>query len=96
MEQNEIINHLRQYKKKNQDRYTIKRLGVFGSAARGTLMTQSDIDIVVELEKPDLFYIIGIKQDLEESLHRSVDVVRYRKKMNEFFKRRIDKEALYV
>ena len=96
MDQNEIINHLRQFKIKNQDRYTIKRLGIFGSAVKGDLMAQSDIDIVVELEKPDLFYIIGIKQDLEESLHRSVDVVRYRTKMNEFLKRRIEKEALYV
>jgi predicted nucleotidyltransferase len=29
---------------------------------------QSDIDVVVELAKQDLFNIIGIKQDLEEQL----------------------------
>ena len=57
---------------------------------------ESDIDIVVELKRPDLFHIIGIKQDLEEQLHRSVDIVRYRNKMNGFLRRRIEKEAVYV
>lgn len=96
MEQNEIIALLRRFKKQNKDKYTIKKLGIFGSASRGNLQKLSDIDIVVELAKPDLFHIIGIKQDLEEQLNRSVDVVRYRNKMNQFLKRRIDKEAVYV
>jgi hypothetical protein len=96
MDQNEIINILRQFKQKNQDKYTIIRLGIFGSASRENLKKESDIDIVVVLKKPDLFHIIGIKQDLEEQLHRSVDVVRYRNKMNGFLRRRIEKEAVYV
>jgi predicted nucleotidyltransferase len=40
--------------------------------------------------------MIGIKQDLEERLHRNVDVISYREKMNAFLKNRIDKEAIYV
>jgi len=56
----------------------------------------SDIDIVVELNKPDLFYLVDIKQDLEEKFHRPVDIVRYRDRMNAFLKKRIDKEAVYV
>jgi predicted nucleotidyltransferase len=57
---------------------------------------QSDIDVVVELAKPDLFYLIGIKQDLEEYFHRSIDIVRYRDQMNIFLKNRINAEAIYV
>ena len=57
---------------------------------------QSDVDIVVELEDPDMFNLISIKQDLEEDLNRSVDIVRYREKMNAFLKARIEKEAIYV
>ena len=57
---------------------------------------ESDIDVVVELGKPDLFYLIGIKQDLEEKFRRPVDIVRYRDTMNGFLKKRIDKEAVYV
>jgi uncharacterized protein len=66
----------------------------WGEKARVT--EQSDIDVVVELEDPDMFNLISIKQDLEEELNRPVDIVRYREKMNIFLKARIEKEAIYV
>ncbi|MDD4393522.1 MAG: hypothetical protein PHQ97_12340 [Desulfobacterales bacterium] len=47
----------------------------------------SDIDVVVELGKTDLFYLIGIKQELKEQLHRKVDFIRYRDGMNAFLKK---------
>ena len=96
MEINEIMQTLRSFVDMNKDRYEIIRIGVFGSAARGSMNEQSDIDVVVELGKPDLFYLIGIKQDLEEKFHIPVDIVRYRDRMNAFLKKRIDKEAIYV
>jgi uncharacterized protein len=71
-------------------------MGVLGSIAKDLMTADSDINVVVELKKPDLFILIGIKQDLEEQLHRPVDIVRYRKQMNEFLKQRIDQEAVFV
>jgi len=96
VERNEIIRTLRGFVEMNRDRYAIIRIGVFGSAARDNMNEQSDIDVVVELGKPDLFYLVGIKQDLEEKFHMPVDIVRYRDRMNAFLKKRIDKEAIYV
>ncbi len=96
MNRDEIILSLRQFKEMNQGKYSIIRIGLFGSAARDSTSDQSDIDVVVELEAQDLFDIIGIKLDLEQQLSQQVDVVSYREKMNEFLKRRIDKEAVYV
>lgn len=96
MKRNEIIRTLRGFVEINRDRYEIIRIGIFGSAARDNMDEQSDIDIIVELGKPDLFYLVGIKQDLEEKFHRPVDIVRYRDRMNAFLKKRIDKEAVYV
>lgn len=96
MDRNEIIQTLRSFVEMNRDRYEIKRIGIFGSAARDRMEDISDIDVVVEIGKPDLFYLIGIKQDLEEKFHRPVDIVRYRDRMNAFLKKRIDKEAVYV
>ncbi len=93
----EILLHLRRFKGEKQERYTILKLGIFGSAARDHMTAESDIDVVVvELGKTDLFYLIGIKQELEEQLHRKVDIIRYRDSMNAFLKKRIDKEAVYV
>jgi len=96
MEQIDIIKILRQFKDENQKKYSILAIGIFGSAARDCLKNQSDIDVVVELENPDLFNLIGIKQELEERFRCSVDVVRYRDKMNGFLKHRIDQEAVYA
>ena len=96
MERKEIIRILRGFMDMNKDRYEIIRIGLFGSAARGSMNEQSDIDVVVELGKQDLFNIIGIKQDLEEQFSKPVDVISYREKMNQFLKKRIDKEAVYV
>lgn len=96
MKRDEIVLSLRRFKEMNKDRYEIIRIGIFGSAARDNMDEQSDIDVVVELGKPDLFYLIGIKQDLEEKFHRTIDIVRYRERMNAFLKGRIDKEAVYV
>jgi uncharacterized protein len=96
MKRDDIILSLRRFKEINQQKYNIIRIGLFGSAARESMSEQSDIDVVVELETQDLFDLIGIKLDLEEQLNQEVDIVSYRKKMNEFLKCRIDKEAVYV
>ncbi len=96
MDRTRLMAFLAEYKKNHQAEYGIKRLGLFGSTARGSETDQSDIDIVVELAKQDLFLIIGIKQELEEKLGSKVDIVSYREMMNPFLKRRIDQEAVYA
>jgi predicted nucleotidyltransferase len=96
MKRDDIILSLRRFKEINQKKYNIIRIGLFGSAARDNMREQSDIDVVVELETQDLFDLIGIKLDLEEQLSQQVDIVSYRDKMNNFLKRRIEKEAVYV
>jgi predicted nucleotidyltransferase len=96
MKRDDIILSLRRFKEINQKKYNIIRIGLFGSAARESMSEQSDIDVVVELETQDLFDLIGIKLDLEEQLSQQVDIVSYRDKMNNFLKRRIEKEAVYV
>jgi uncharacterized protein len=96
MQKTELMTMLNRYKQMHQSQYGIKRLGLFGSSARGTSTDHSDIDIVVELEKQDLYFIIGIKQDLEEQLGSKVDIVSYRDRMNPFLKQRIDREAVYA
>ena len=96
MNKTKILGILKQYKKKSQEKYEIVKLGLFGSLARGDDSTHSDVDIVIFLKKQDLFNIIGIKQELEEELQTSVDVVSYRETMNPLLKQRIDKEAVYV
>lgn len=96
MDREEIIQLLKIFKEENKKKYHIKKLGIFGSFAKNKMKEESDIDIVVNLTKQDLFELIGIKQDLEERLKYSIDIVSYRETMNSFLKKRIDEEVVYV
>lgn len=92
----QIIDFLRSQKDFFASEFKVKKIGIFGSYARGTSHDYSDIDIVVELEKPDLYYLIGVKQAVEEAMGGKVDVVRLRDKMNTALKQRIERDAIYV
>ena len=56
----------------------VKRGGLFGSLVRGEMKEDSDIDILVEIEKDiSLLDFIGIKLEIEDGLGRKVDLVEY-------------------
>ena len=55
----------------------IRRLSVFGSAIRGELRPESDLDILVEFEvdhTPGLFSVVRMEMELSETLGRKVDL----------------------
>jgi predicted nucleotidyltransferase len=59
--------------------YGVKKAAVFGSYARGSQTSKSDIDILVELGKAiSLLDFVGLKLDLEEKLGKKVDLVQYK------------------
>lgn len=96
MRREEIIRFIVAHKASFEQEFGLKRIGIFGSYARGESREESDIDIVVEIEKPDLFHLIGIKQAIEEALGIRVDIVRLRNTMNLSLRSRIEREAIYV
>ncbi|MEK7208535.1 MAG: nucleotidyltransferase family protein [Patescibacteria group bacterium] len=56
----------------------VTRAGLFGSAARGEMRKDSDIDVLVDLhEDASLLDLVGLKQQLEEALGRKIDLVEY-------------------
>jgi len=55
--------------------YGVKRIGMFGSYAKGLSTEASDIDIVVEFERPIGFRFIELTEYLESLLGKSVDVL---------------------
>jgi predicted nucleotidyltransferase len=96
MRRDDILHVLARFRDLKQDEFGIIRIGVFGSVAREENTDASDVDVVVELGRPDLLVLVGIKQELEELLQQPVDVVRYRERMNAYLKQRIEQEAVYV
>jgi len=96
MTREEVLKKLRTFKMVKGEKYQITRIGLFGSVAKGDVRRDSDVDIIVEQKKPDLFILGSIKVDLEKELGRPVDIIRLHKGMNPFLKKRIEQEAIYV
>ncbi len=96
LNRDEVLKTLKNRKTEFVKKFGITSIGVFGSLARGENRPDSDVDIVVTMSKPDLFYMVHIKEELETAYQTKVDIVHYREKMNSFLKRRIDREAVYV
>ncbi|HAJ38789.1 MAG TPA: hypothetical protein DCL15_24240 [Chloroflexi bacterium] len=54
----------------------VKRIGVFGSVARGEATAQSDIDLLVELSpRISLLEFTALERRLSEALGRKVDLL---------------------
>jgi uncharacterized protein len=92
----DVLAVLKKTKPEFSETYGLIDIGVFGSLAKGEARPDSDVDIVVKMKKPDLFSVVHIKESLEEYLHCSVDIVRYRDRMNPYLKTRIEKDAIYA
>jgi len=55
--------------------YGVRRVGIFGSYAKGIPDEASDVDIIVEFERPIGFKFIELVEYLEHLLGRRVDVL---------------------
>jgi len=58
--------------------FGVKGIFLFGSFAKGKAGNQSDIDLIVDLEKPLGLKFIEMANFLEEALGRKVDIMTYR------------------
>lgn len=92
----EILEILRMYKMQYAEKYGLRRIGVFGSVARGEQTRNSDVDICYEGEALSLLTLDYMQTELEKLLGCSVDLVRIRERMNVRLKERILREGIYV
>jgi len=95
MSKNEILAYLQEHYLEFSKKYSVEKIGLFGSYARDEATQDSDIDIFVEMH-PKLLDMIAIKQLIEEDLHKKVDIVRLREKMNPYLKKRILRDGIYA
>jgi predicted nucleotidyltransferase len=95
MNTNEAIGKLQRIKPYLQQKFAVKRVGLFGSTARGTHTENSDVDILVEFERPVGIEFIDLSYLLEKELSRKVDVVSRKGIKDKYFKE-IEKEIVYV
>ncbi len=75
MTKEQVVTILRRQYSYLVSEYGIKRIGIFGSYAKGTPTEESDIDIVTEFEMPIGLKFIELTEYLEQILGKKVDVL---------------------
>lgn len=90
-----ILNYLKEHYSEFKNKYNVKQIGLFGSYARDEATENSDIDIFVKM-KPSLFDMVAIKEQIENDLHRKVDIIREHKNIKPIFLKMIQKDLIYA
>lgn len=83
-------------KKELKEKYGLREIGIFGSYIRGEQDKNSDIDILVEVERPMGFVkFIRLENHLSQILGIKADLVT-KKALKPYIGRRILQEVQYV
>ena len=76
--------------------YGVKSLALFGSVVRGEARPDSDVDLLVEFDRPvGLFGLIALQQRLEDLLGCPVDLGTP-DSLKDRFRSRVMEESVYV
>ena len=95
---NTIRSILSEKKQYLQEKYGIEEIGIFGSYIRGQNNPGSDLDILIELERPPKISLIGVIElefYLSELLGIKVDLV-IKRNLRKRIGKRILQEVKYV
>jgi predicted nucleotidyltransferase len=92
----EYLALLKQFKDAKALQYGIRSIGLFGSVARGEHKEGSDVDVIYEGE-PNILLRSRMKRELEILFGCSVDLVRFRKQLeNTLFGEAIHEDLILV
>lgn len=95
-EVNQIVEALCGYNEELSKRYHLKIVGVFGSYVRGEQEADSDIDVLVEIEKPiSLLELVGAEIWISELLDTKVDLIP-KEDLRQEIRETILSEAIYL
>jgi|WetSurMetagenome_2_1015567.scaffolds.fasta_scaffold1453890_1 uncharacterized protein len=93
--QEKIISLLSEHKESLSTKYHIEALGLFGSYSRNDYNKNSDVDILVEFTQSVGIELIDLADELEEILHKKVDIVT-KKGIKPRYLQHILKDLVYV
>ena len=74
-ESDEVKEILRRELPKLKSEFGVKRIGLFGSFSSGKQKQASDVDLLIEFEKPIGFKFMIMAEYLEKRLGRKVDIL---------------------
>lgn len=95
----ELSRHLNQIKQLC-DHNKVKTLFAFGSVVRNDFNSQSDIDLIVDIDSSDPFEYsdnyFNLKIQLEKLLNRKIDLLEYKSLKNPYLKKQIDHTKVLI
>lgn len=91
----DILSKLRELKPELHKNFAVREIGLFGSFSDDSYTEESDIDILVELEKPIGWKIFTLEIYLEKIFERKIDLVT-KNALKEQIKENILKQVNYV
>ena len=71
----EILASLQKHRAELEQRFSVSRIGLFGSYLHGNADEESDIDVLVDLAEPTFDHYMELKFFLEDLFHHPVDLV---------------------
>jgi len=92
---NDILAKLKELKPALYNDYSVKEIGLFGSFSDGTFSDDSDIDLIVELERPIGWKFFSLELYLQKIFNRKIDLVT-KNALKEQIKDSILKKVNYV
>ncbi|NVO20714.1 MAG: nucleotidyltransferase family protein [Bacteroidetes bacterium] len=92
---NDILTKLKELKPALYNDYSVKEIGLFGSFSDGTFSDESDIDLIVELERPIGWKFFSLELYLQKIFNRKIDLVT-KNALKEQIKDSILKKVNYV
>lgn len=92
---NDILIKLKELKPTLNKDYSVKNIGLFGSFSNGDYTDDSDIDLLVELEKPIGWKFFSLEIYLEKVFGRKADLVT-KNALKEQIKENILQQVDYV
>jgi len=91
-----ILDLLRENKEDLQKKYTVNKIGLFGSYATDKATKQSDIDIFVQFNQHTFDNVAGLWNFLEELYHTKIDLFRENKRSKGAIYEHIKKETIFI
>lgn len=95
MHKDDIIGFLHEHKDELLEKFSIVRIGLFGSYAKGSATDESDIDLYAEFKEKKFRNIAGAWNYLENSLGKKIDLFYPHDNMRIDLKKSIEKEVIY-
>ncbi|MBW8330813.1 MAG: nucleotidyltransferase family protein [Prolixibacteraceae bacterium] len=92
---NDILSKLRELKPQLHKEYAVKEIGLFGSFSDNSYTDESDIDLLVELDRPIGWKFFTLELYLETVFGRKIDLVT-KNALKDQLKENVLKQVNYI